>query len=705
MSFSAFFDVRKVFAALRGGAGPGEIALGVCLGLFLGLTPFGLHLLVPIAILLLVRCSTGLALFSFGVSKGFYLALSGLFYHTGFYLLNETALFDPLLRTLNTLPILGLIAFHEYLLFGSLFVTTLAALVLFPVLYVSVRAFRERFLAWITGFTWVSSFAASRVGSFLIWLCFGAAEQDEATSDEDAEEASMEAEENPSRVGGFPEGLIRWKIVGAGMVCVAGLLVLSGLGYALTFSQLTGRALSAVTGTPVSVERASLSPLSGRVSLRGVAAQDPDDSSKNMFRWEEAVIDLNLYRLTAGFAHVSELSVSGLQFHVRRKSDGTLNLTEIGPDREKAPETKEPEAPSSGFVAWLKEKGASVDWLQIAKRYMAYRRRQADEQPKKPDEQPAQEKRPAVPGVEYRDGRRVVVFDADAAYPLEQSVPSFLIRTIALNDCELAVSDQTRDGTLPPLRRVSGSIRNVTMSPGLIEDPLKGSLRGQFADRDGETIELATTYKPGSESTLTAEVSNLNLLRFHALYRHTLPVHVRNGRLTSSLRATLARDRVTAPARISFNDLHLEGKQSGSSLFGLNAETSGYVLKGINAYARQQPITFDFLISGPVDRPEVHWKTKFLAVAKEGLRSLGKETFNKYADKIDQELQQARERVREELKQSSDELKKGAIKALQTGDTGALKKKVDEIRSGGTARDQLEKSVEDVKKLNPFSSD
>ncbi len=715
MKLGLFFDVRKIFSALRGGTHPFEIALGICLGLLIGLTPFGLHLLLPVGALLVFRCSTGLALFSFAVSKGFYLLLAGAFYRTGFYLLNNTNLFDPLVRQLNTLPVLGLMGWNRYLLFGAYAVVFMASLVLFPLIYFAVNTFREKIVQWLLDFSLVSSFVESRTGAFLIWLCFGPAAE---RSDDDPDESDADGEQ---KTGTFKRmisglfGLFRWKMTGPLIGFCIIVTALSAIGYAFSFDRLISATLTRASGTNVTLKTASLSPFTGRLTLNELSAEDPENSSRNLFTARRTVMDLNLYRLFAGYAHVSEMSVTGLRFDVRRRSDGTLNLQDLGTGPSEEPKKDPEKEQEESYVAWLKKKGKSVDWVQLIKKYLEHRRKKPDEQPpKKPpsEEQPEpddkkKQPKPTVPGVEYRNGKRVVVFDANAAYPLENTIPFFVIERIQLKDCKLNVSDETRqEKELPPLQQIDGSIRSITSDFELHGKPLQLDVQGEFAGDAGGTLSLKGSYQPKKETSLNVSAKALNLLRFRGLYETSLPVNIREGRMSTTLAGAIRRGKLSVPVDIAFQNLNLSRKQSGHTLFGLDAETTKYVLKGINAYGKQKPIAFRFMVSGPVNNPEVHWKAHFLKVAKEGLKSLGKEQFNAYINKIDSELKTAKKRVESELRKEGKKRKENLVQSIKSGDTRDLQK---QLKSGtknkGNGKDDVQESIDKVKDLNPFSSD
>ena len=679
--------MRNLFAALRGGVHPAEIAAGFCLGLFLGLTPLGLHLLLPVIAMLVLRCSTGIAFFSMAISKGLYLALAGVFYHTGFYLLNETAVFDGLIQTLMSLPIIGLMGFNNYLLFGSYIICIAASILLFPLVYLLVHFFRHQIVEWITSPSWMQTFIHSTVGSWIIWLCFGNPVDREDQEDEDS-----------STGIGWWFGFLRWKVVGG--IAVLGVLlgVVVTIGYGLGFTALTSSALSTASGVDVRVEQASFSPFNGRFSISGMAGNDPSAEEKDMFRAEEVVVDLNMYRLLAGKMHVSEVSLNKLRMDVRRNEDGSLNVDAVTGEPE--PDAKDPE--QEGYREWLEKKGRSVDWIQLIRKYgEAYLEQEPTEEEPAPDEEKP-ERKPREPGVVDRDGKRVVVFDADASYPYEDRIPLVKIDKIALNDAELGLTDRTTDEQgpgMPSLTNVSGQINHLSSDPSLLKDPVTTSIDGRFDGNENETVAVNGSYHPEQEQSMNLALSGLNLVRLRPLYEQTVPLEVKQGRLTTNVKARVARGIIDAPTALSLAGLVLKKKSEDQQLFGMPADTSTQVLDGINAYAEEQPIAFDFLVDGPVENPQFHWKAQFLAVARKGLKSLGRKSAQKHLDRINGELESMKGEVQDTVKNEIENISKGALESAKSGDTDKLKEQVEESKK--SVEDLKDKDLDD---LNPFGN-
>ncbi len=692
MFFRPIRKMRNIFASLRGGEHPAEIAAGVCLGVFLGLTPFGLHLLIPIFLMLVFRCSTGLAFFSMGISKGFYLMLAGPFYHTGFYLLNETELFDGLIRTLMQTPIIGFMGFNRYLLFGSYVVCIAASLVLFPLVYVLIKGFRSHLIEWVKKPAFMQTFIQSTVGSWVIWLCFGNPGDDE--------------EEEADETGGIGSyfGFLRLKVIGG--LAGAGLLVflVAFLGYGLAFTSLTSSALSSASGVDVRVESASFSPFTGRMSIEGIAGADPSSEKEDLFQVDEVVMDLNMYRVLAGKLHVSEVSLNKLLLNVRRNEDGSLNIDQVQKPAEEKKKEKEKPKDEQTYTEWVKEKGKEADWIELVKKYgdSMMGDEPSKEEKKTGDEQPP---RTPEPGVEYRDGKRVIVFDADAAYPYKDRIPLVRVRKIALTDAEIGLTDQTATDTkqsLPNLEKMSGTIKNLSSDPSLLEQPITTSLEGQFDGNKQESLRIDGSYKPNQETSLKAALTQLDLARLRPLYKNTLPVQVKNGQLSNTaVKGSIVKNLINAPTTISLTNLNLKKKRNDQKLFGMKPDTSQYILDGINAYAKKQPITFDFLVDGPVNNPQFHWKGQFLAVARKGLKELGRQEAQKHINRINGELKNMKGEVEKDVKKEIDKISKSALESATSGDSKSVEDQVESSKKS-VEENLKEKDLDD---LNPFGGD
>jgi len=110
----------KLIKALRSNAAPGQIAGGVVLGMFLGLTPLmALHNMIIVLLLIILNVNLSMAIFGFLLFSGFAYLLDPLFHSIGFYLLADTPLLRGLWTEMYNIPVIAISGFNNTVVMGS----------------------------------------------------------------------------------------------------------------------------------------------------------------------------------------------------------------------------------------------------------------------------------------------------------------------------------------------------------------------------------------------------------------------------------------------------------------------------------------------------------------------------------------------------------------------------------------------------------
>ena len=157
------YFLAKLLKALHSDAGPWQLALGLALGMIMGLTPFmRLHNLIILFVVLFFRVNLTTFLLSLGVFSVLALLLDPMMVNIG-----ESVLTNPSLEsTWSAFYASGfgqLSQFYHTLTMGSL----ITAFVLFPVVLLAgkylIVQYRERFMAWFDKFRIVEIVKGSRV--------------------------------------------------------------------------------------------------------------------------------------------------------------------------------------------------------------------------------------------------------------------------------------------------------------------------------------------------------------------------------------------------------------------------------------------------------------------------------------------------------------------------------------------------------------
>ncbi len=103
---------------------------------------------------------------------------------------------------------------------------------------------------------------------------------------------------------------------------------------------------------PVSIESVRTNPLRLSVTLRGVAITDSDGSRLLSIR--EAYANLGLWSTLLGRPHLEEIRADGIDLHVVRRADGSLNLARLGAGPRSGPGTGSDPAPTANAASALK---------------------------------------------------------------------------------------------------------------------------------------------------------------------------------------------------------------------------------------------------------------------------------------------------------------------------------------------------------------
>jgi len=103
--------------------------------------------------------------------------------------------------------------------------------------------------------------------------------------------------------------------------------------------------LSRQLDRPVSIESVRTNPLRLSVTLRGVAITEPSGSPLLSIR--EAYGNLGLWSTVRGRPHLEEIRADGIDLHVVRRADGSLNLAQLGAGPRSGPGSGSEPAPAT----------------------------------------------------------------------------------------------------------------------------------------------------------------------------------------------------------------------------------------------------------------------------------------------------------------------------------------------------------------------
>ncbi|HHR84811.1 MAG TPA: DUF2062 domain-containing protein, partial [Candidatus Acetothermia bacterium] len=119
MAILPWSGVKKVLKILKSSLSPNQIAFSFALGVFAGLPPMGLHVIIPITVAFLIRGSFRAFLLSMGLFKLISVAVAPGSYAVGRFLLDSHRGLDSMWRILFHLPVAAPMGYGRYLLLGG----------------------------------------------------------------------------------------------------------------------------------------------------------------------------------------------------------------------------------------------------------------------------------------------------------------------------------------------------------------------------------------------------------------------------------------------------------------------------------------------------------------------------------------------------------------------------------------------------------
>lgn len=583
-----FALLKKVLSILKSNLSPNQIAFAFALGVFAGLPPMGLHVLIPATLALLFRSSFRAFLISLGVFKLVSLTITPASYAIGRWLLNSQRGLDAFWRWLFHLPVLAPMGYSRYLLFGSLALALLLAIPVFFLVKLLVRRYRDSFASWVSSWR-VSRWLKEKRGAGLAKrLLTGGVTKYELKPP--------------------PKGIFRYirreMLIGLPILYAAAYLIAA---FIIPFfaGTLTTSAASWVVGSEVAVSDSSFNLFTGGLTLREFTIQDPEALQENLLAIPELKIDVGILPLFSRRVVFNSVVISDAKLHVKREADGTLNI----------------DNPSSGwnadgYLEWAARNADKVDWLGLLRQLMNYL---GQWRPLAPREDPY---------AAYGGGRTFPDFRAP-----------FAIQRLEIGRILIALEDETvsgNEGPLPPITIFEVEVSNLAFPATLRTKPIRLSLRGQWGDDPESGFQLSATFSEserGPVSVYDYALRRLDLPRLAQFYETTLPVQITSGLASISGSLRLEGESATGAASFLLEELELDSIP-GRPLFGLPAGTASRVIEGINRYAAEVPIVFGAAIEGSAHTPALAWEAQLLEIAREGLLMAGTREMNRVVEEL-----------------------------------------------------------------------
>ena len=595
MAILPWSGIKKVFKILKSSLSPNQIALSFALGIFAGLPPMGIHVIIPMTVAFILRGSFRAFLLSMGLFKLISIAVAPGSYAIGRFLLDSNRGLDSMWRVLVHLPVAAPMGYGRYLLLGGLVLSFMMAIPVFLGVRLLVIRYRRSFTAWISGWNMSSKLRDKKWASFLRWLFVGG-------------EAKYESAKSPRGVFRYirREALIIIPLIYVACYLLAAVVVPFFAG------RIATSAASYVVGGEVAVEKSSFSLFTGRLGLEGLSVQDPGKLEENVLEIPSFTLDAGMLPLLEKRVVFNAIEIGDAYLHVVRQADGTLNVDDFTSGWN-----------ADGYVEWAKEHASDVDWLSLLRRFIDYL---GQPRPRKPRTDLSR----------YAGGRSFPGY-----------APSFAVERLDIGRVHLNLEDvRSPDEPFPRFTLTDVEIENLAFPVRLAREPVVIRLDGRVGSDAGQgeaqaTFSLSARLDDRGEvplHTYTIEVRDVDLTQVSWLYDTSLPVQIMSGRATLSASVTITGDETAGEVSLVLSGLVI-AQRPGEELFGLSPELAQSAIEGINRYAQDLPIVIGAAIDGGADSPVVHWEEPLLEIAREGLLLEGRRELQGAIDQLGSQIE------------------------------------------------------------------
>ncbi|MBN2703604.1 MAG: hypothetical protein JXR23_05260 [Pontiellaceae bacterium] len=637
--------IRKIGKILRGGAGRREILLGTLFGVLIAFNPaVSLTLLLAFLMTLLLNANFSFVMLGLAIGKPLSLLLAKVCFLTGFGMIHNMGL-EGLFRALVNAPGTALMKLDVYAMVGGLPYALVIGLG-FGLLFSSIVMRTRSKMLRAAEHEKIGKAVGNKFSRFLLRLAFGKSK----LSQHEMEETKKEP-------------LFRK----AGLILVGVVLLISlAMEFFLldfTLKKSIQKSISAITGAQVDIADAHLSLARGSLRIKGLQITDPDKPTHNLFEVESLKAELHVRDLLARRFTIDLLSGSMVKRDVLREKPGALY-----PEKRKPPKDKEPSDDARGKT--LKDYFAKAENVEKygSKLYEYLQKRSEKEAPEMALEEAHR--------TAEQDGYLKAVAD------LTNEHPAWLIHRIEIVDIDLGNS-------LPPQALVGTELSsNPRLNQKATELALKPFENGKAADGDA----LAqVTLRFDSPDTPHALAVHLNALNFgkHLETSDSFPISFQEGKVDIRTEGTFSLDGLELPFSLLVHGMKADVDEGGKIL-GMDADLASEV------FASVEQLSIEGSLIGPLYAPRVkvdvdkltaNLKQSLIAAGKTQLARRAGAMMDEYTEelhqKIDDEIDEAKQRLNDELKDKIGE---------EAGDLlgGALGDKVDGILNGAT------KPVEDA---------
>ncbi|MFA4981679.1 MAG: DUF748 domain-containing protein [Candidatus Omnitrophota bacterium] len=545
----------KVMRFLQANISPREMALGVCLAMFLGFIPLN----GPIALLLMVfflvfrinRMSTLVALPLF---KAVYLmGASRLTESVGTYLLAGADYLAGMWRLITHMPVIAYLDINNTLVAGGLAVS---AALFVPVYLISKKisaVINAKYLDRIRNSAFMARISGRKRAA-------GAA--------------------GP---GAAPKKTLRHVNI-PGIIMIIAALLIFHFGVGLIVSPaVTSFLVSEINkhDAAIHIGKANFWPLTLSVTINDFKVFDPDNKDVRIAKADDVSVGISPLALLRRQIVFSNMRMSGAEIDLVGEPDGSFNVERLA-KKEAAP----------GESAWqlaMKKK----DWF--GKACEMVKSRSSGEAREKAREAAARARKVTKTVEELPKGRLV-------RFKTQKDLYLFEIRNLTIDNGRVNI--EAEGGQKVEVERAKVRLGGLKYDPenGMALDLVE--FRG-VVNRGGSSAGKFNIFfskgsgAPSGNVRLDVELDDIDLDAVRFIYEDSLPVKVKKGALTMRSKTNIRGDSIDSRNDIKLKNHLLEQKGAGATAVGI--VPVGVIIDALNMI---NPAELKFNITGTVEKPE-----------------------------------------------------------------------------------------------------
>lgn len=573
----------KMIGILGANISSREIALGVCLGMFLGFTPLNGTTALLLAVFFFVfRINRMATLLTLPLFKALYLlGISGVADNIGLYFLERADFLVGFWRFVTNLPVIAYLDINRTTVAGGLILLSVMSI---PVYFIAKRIsapllakYSEKmrntaFSKWIKKFYYASALIGTDADSVM----------DNVGSTAKSEALIRIRSTAKKMFGSKPKTGIMKRVNLTGIGIISGALLLIHFGVGLVISPIVRSAiidgLNRFGAAKITVERINVWPLTLSFSMKDLKVFDAKRRDKIIAEADSVSVRVSPAALLSKKLVFSEITMNGSELNIEKARGGDFNIEGLASPKKTAPDV----------IGLWKAYTQKRDWFSRV--YSIVKKKFS---PAGREEEKAANKVTRV--AEDLPKGKLVMFKTPAEMYL------FEIRDLNINGSVNIIPDNAEQIELKNARinltRLACDPQNGTRLDGV---NLRGKLfKDNAAVGSMEVLFIKESARKHQTGECKVALKNVDLDAVRFVYEDSLPVGVAKGKISLVSDTRIVNEAIDSKTSIVLTGHTLEPKQGSPQVVGL--VPIGVVCDAMN---RIDPARLNFKIKGTLDNPE-----------------------------------------------------------------------------------------------------